>query len=421
MSEKFNIDIRSEIGTLEGVILHQPGPEIENMTPENAGKSLYSDILNLDVAKKEYAQLKGVLNKVTKTFEVTDLLTEVLKNEKVKTDLITKICQNEGCEQELDYLLSLKEDELTRQLFEGVLIKRDNLTRFLNKDRYSLTPLPNFFFTRDASVSVLNEVLICKMASKVRDREAFIMEAIFDHHPMMVTKTFNPLNSKDLSPKLTIEGGDVLIAREDILLIGVSARTSSQGIDFIIETLKNSNEKRHVIVQELPDEPESFIHLDMVFTFLDTDKCMAYEPLILNSAKYSTIHIEIENGAVSQITEENTILTALKKLGMDLKPIPCGGNKDLYSQEREQWHSGANFFAMGPGKIIGYSRNVNTINALAENGFTVVKAEDVISDKVDLNTIERYVVTIDGAELARGGGGCRCMTMPIGRKTVEWK
>jgi hypothetical protein len=52
--EFMRIDVGSEIGSLEGVILHTPGPEVENMTPQNAERALYSDILNLSVAQKEY-------------------------------------------------------------------------------------------------------------------------------------------------------------------------------------------------------------------------------------------------------------------------------------------------------------------------------------------------------------------------------
>jgi arginine deiminase len=48
--ERVNVYLNSEIGELEGVILHTPGAEVENMTPENAQRALYCDILNLNVA-----------------------------------------------------------------------------------------------------------------------------------------------------------------------------------------------------------------------------------------------------------------------------------------------------------------------------------------------------------------------------------
>ena len=95
MSGKININIRSEIGELEAVILHTPGKEVENMTPKNAERALYSDILNLAVAQKEYAQLSSVLGKLTNTFQIKDLLTDVLKNEKVKGNLLQKFCERE--------------------------------------------------------------------------------------------------------------------------------------------------------------------------------------------------------------------------------------------------------------------------------------------------------------------------------------
>jgi len=69
--------INSEIGRLEGVIIHTPGSEVENMTPENAERALYSDILNLKVAREEYRQLSGFLSKITNTYQVKTLLEEL--------------------------------------------------------------------------------------------------------------------------------------------------------------------------------------------------------------------------------------------------------------------------------------------------------------------------------------------------------
>lgn len=420
MEDKINIQVASEIGELEAVILHKPGSEVENMTPQNAERALYSDILNLTIASQEYEELHQVLKKLTKTFQVKDLLFDILQDDKVKESIIHRVVRTEHIEAYEPYLLDMDNPELARQLIEGGEMVKNNLTRFLDPDRFSLKPLHNFFFTRDASISVNNKVLIAKMASKVRDREALIMESIFDYHPKFNTKTVNPLSFAGRTDNITIEGGDVLVAREDVLVIGLGPRTTSQGIDFVIECLKNTKERRHIIVQELPHSPESFIHLDMAFTFLDKDKCMVYEPVILQPNRYQTIHITIDGGKVENIKDVDNILVALKTLGMDLEPIVCGGSVDVFSMEREQWHSGTNFFAVAPGKVIGYDRNEYTIHEMNKHGFEVLKAKDVISNKVNLSDYEKYVITIGGSELARGGGGARCMTMPIARKAVNW-
>ena len=421
-SAPLTIEVQSEIGKLDAVLLHSPGAEVENMTPRNAQRALYSDILNLSIAQKEYEQVSGVLNKVAKTYQIRDLLIKILDNHAEREALIGKICVTENVTDYFEYLMDMSSKNLAAVLIEGLPAKINTLTAYLKDDYYALLPLYNFYFTRDASVSIGNRALICKMASKVRMRESLITEAIF-RNPQFFD--CNLLNAHDFQPgndEIFMEGGDILIAREDILIIGNGMRTSSLGIDQLINRLcrSTSQDKWHVIVQQLPDPPESFIHLDMVFTFLDVDKAMVFEPLILNDNQYQTVHMTIEGGRVTKIKTVNNILSVLKKLGMELEPVICGGNADEWNQEREQWHSGANFFAFAPGKVMSYARNIHTLNELSKMDFEIIPAWDIVNGKRDLSKTGQCVVTIDGSELPRGGGGARCMTMPLRRQSVNW-
>lgn len=417
------IDVQSEIGRLDAVLLHRPGAEVENMTPRNVQRALYSDILNLSIAQTEYEQLYGVLSKVAEVYEVRDLLIKVLDKPEPRRLLLERICMAEDVMSYFEGLMIMSSQELARVLIEGLPARVDTLTSFLRNEYYALYPLYNFYFTRDAAVTVGNQALICRMANKVRMRESLIMNAIYRHSGAFECSVLDVNAGRNESSPVIMEGGDIIIAREDIIIIGNGVRTTSQGIDFIIDSIKISHPhgRKHVLVQQLPSEPESFIHLDMVFTLLDKDKCMIFRPLIMNGTQYQTVHITIDDGKVSSIRPVAGLLPALKSLGMDLKPIVCGGD-DEWDQEREQWHSGANFFAFAPGKVLTYARNIHTLEELDKEGFEIVRAKDFIEGRGEAAVYgdRPCAISIDGSELPRGGGGARCMTMPLSRQKVDW-
>ena len=419
---KLKIDVQSEIGSLDAVLLHTPGPEVENMTPRMAQRALYSDILNLSIARKEYEQIEGVLSKVAQTYQVRDLLARVLDNPQHRQELISKVCIAEQAGSCFETLMAMSTPQLVKALIEGLPARIDTLTAFLNEDYYALFPLYNFYFTRDSSVTIGNSALICRMANQVRAREAMIMDAIYRNSGVFDCSVIDVQNVVPERGKLFIEGGDVLVARDDILVIGNGMRTSAAGIDALARHFceHRTEGKKHILVQQLPSSPESFIHLDMVFTLLDRDKCMVFEPLILHDRSYKTVHITLEDGRVSRIRAVSGLLPALRSLGMDLEPVCCGGSSDSWVSEREQWHSGSNMFAFAPGKVLCYARNEGTLHEMDKHGFEVLSARDVMAGKKKLDDYARCCVTIQGSELPRGGGGARCMTMPLARKAVAW-
>ncbi len=403
--------VESEIGKLNYVLLHAPGPEIEHMTPQNAHKFLFSDILNHREAYEDYRNFQGSLRKVTNVLTVKELLEGILKDQELRADLIEKICNRENLCFLKDDLSKMSDADLATAFIEG-------LDSGNGKERYVMPPAPNFFFMRDASFTMYDNIMISKMATMVRDRETMLLNAIYNNSPIFDVNVVNPVEQYAPNGIGRVEGGDVLIARNDIILSGCGVRTSREGINAMVEHLKTKGGHRHLILQELPLEPESFIHLDMVFTLLDVNKCMIFKPVILNP-QFKTIHFEINDNGELKTFEEENLIVALRKLGMDLEPIFCGGN-DEYNMLREQWHSGSNFFTFAPGKILGYERNYNTIENLNNHGFEVLTAADVASGKVNVDDYKNCVVAFKGNELSRGGGGARCMTMPLHRDAVVW-
>ena len=386
------VNVASETGRLRAVLLHRPGVEIERMTPLNAAHALYSDILNKPIVDKEYHYFSGVLEKWTQVYYVEDILEHLLDDNELRRHLVEESCDMDNCDDNLaDELLQLDSAELARILIEGY---EDPEWNCVSEERYLLKPLYNLFFTRDASSTVYNRVLINSMSFEVRERETLIYEAIFKHFFKVDT-----LNAMTWDRDARTEGGDVHIAAPDLLCIGQGIRTNTKGIKYLAQTFAKERDHFNILVQELPQKPDSFIHLDMVFTFLDKHCCMTYKPIIeQNKGGLHTFHIKIDNGKAEYVEKPN-FLQGLEDLGFDMRPVSCGGD-DPWNQQREQWHSGANFFALGEGKVIGYQRNWNTIEAMNKAGFDVVDAADVVAGKDHPDKHRRCVVTFAACEAA---------------------
>ena len=411
------VHVASETGRLRAVLLRRPGIEVERMTPQNATQALYSDILDKPTVDHEYGLFSGVLERWTKVYYVLDILATLLHDDDVRQHLVTESLrhdrrtsqQQQVIESLYEHLMSLDSRELARVLIEGY--EREQWDGF-SDDRYLLKPLYNLMFTRDASSTIYDRVLINSMSFEVRERETLIYETIFRHFFGV-----EMLNATSHNPWARTEGGDIHIAAPDLLCIGEGIRTNAKGIDYLAQTFARERDHFNILVQELPTQPESFIHLDMVFTFLSQHQCMAFEPLLRKEGLFAdkaTTLIRIRNGRITYHQVGN-MLDGLRRVGWDMEPVICGGS-DSWVQLREQWHSGANFFALDQGRILGYRRNTATLEALDHAGFAILNAEDIVSGRIDMQQYPRFVAAFPGSELPRAGGGARCMTMPIWRE-----
>ncbi|NDY94607.1 arginine deiminase family protein [Wenzhouxiangella limi] len=410
------IGLDSEIGSLQTVVVHTPGREMENMTPDTASEVLYDDILSLRLALAEHRQLTGVLEQFAQVLELKDLLSEVLEVDQVRGALVNGLCQLYHCPELIDELIEYESAQLASRLIEGTPKRAVSLEKYLDPSRYAIPPLPNTFFTRDATMCLNDKVIIGSMAYKARMAEALLLKAVFKYHPEICSDGFYFDGTELRDSEVTIEGGDLLVIRRDLVVIGYSERTSVSGVDQLMRAIAARGPVRNFIVVEIP-KTRATIHLDMIFTMVDRDKCVVFPPLITGQHRSRAFHCRFDDADRAEIREFDGVLPALRALGVDLSPISCGG-EDEFEQQREQWASGANFFAFGPGRILGYAHNERTLEALTRADFNVARAGEITGGGRSLSPQERVVVTIDGAELSRGGGGCRCMTMPLARQPL---
>ena len=245
-------------------------------------------------------------------------------------------------------------------------------------------------------------------------RESLIMRIVMHHHPSFTNRQDRII---DLPRGVTCEGGDLLVVNDRVVLVGNSERTSFGGVINVAHALFEKTRFEHVIMVTLPPK-RACMHLDTVFTFAAPDECVVFPPLISSIPYGNVVRISrTETNGRFNIETCKDLKTVLEDtLGHDITFIPCGGN-NLLSQQREQWTDGANFFALAPGLVIGYERNLHTFEEMRRRGYRVVTAEGFLSyyEESDYTPSEKMAIKLEGNELSRGRGGPRCMTMPLSR------
>ncbi len=420
------LNVTSETGRLKRVLVHEPGREIDLMVPPMMAQLLFDDILYGQVAREEHRRFQQLIRYVAEEiYDIQDLLEDILEDEKIKKRVVRDLAARNKLGRKLvRWLLDQTPAALAEVLISGIPNEREGSGKL---PKFDLFPVPNLFFMRDPQVVIGDRVVICSMATQARRREALLSDYVFTYHRLFRDRDNFLLNFMHGKPERpiprnapTLEGGDIIVARRDVLLVGLTERTNKPAINQLAAALKAADAGvETIIVVELPRQ-RSFMHLDTVFTFTSGHECLIYPPVILSggseAARVTTLDLTRRQ---TTVTEQKSVLKALKKVGMDFEPIYCGGKRAV-DQQREQWTDGANAFALAPGIILLYERNVRTAEQLAARDYHIIYEDDLLLGRVELETWtdKKYALQIQGNELSRARGGPRCMTMPLEREDV---
>ena len=409
------IHVTSEIGKLKKVCLHRPGDELLNLPPDELERLLFDDVPYLEVAQQEHDRFAEILREQgVEVLYLEKLVAEAFAaNPGARDEFLDQYLAEAGIHGQKmpaivrEYLNTFTDDlEFVKKTMAGVakseidmpLASSATLDDLVSdhSDKQSdliIDPMPNLYFTRDPFAMIGNGVSINRMYSVTRNRETIYGDYIFKYHPDFAgTPTYY-----DRNDTFHIEGGDILNINEHVLAIGISQRTEPDAIDAIARNIFNDETSPidTILAFNIPVS-RAFMHLDTVFTQIDRDK-FTIHPGIMGPLTVFEITPDGKGG--TKIRERNEDLESVlsEYVGEKVTLIPCGGG-DRIAAEREQWNDGSNTLCVRPGTVVVYQRNNVTNDVLYKNGINCL--------------------VMPSAELSRGRGGPRCMSMPAWREAI---
>ena len=226
--------------------------------------------------------------------------------------------------------------------------------------------LINRYFVRDLACVLGNSILSGEAGSSLRRPE-------YPHAHSLLEKWYPEKLNKP--PSTALECGDVMILNKDAVLINIGMRTTFEAVESIKDRIFQEGFSEIAVI-DLPRRADT-LHLDM--------NCnVASDNLVIAKSfmRYFPVHVVTANTGRFEMTEQ-----FLNRHGLD-----------VYWLEKYNTIPDINFINLNPESLL--------ISKQA------TKKQFMNHPQLQ----KKKLLEIDVTELEKGGGGIRCMTLPLVRK-----